>query len=49
MIIHVVKKLIKEKKTHMQMTEMDKKYISNEVKKLVKVIEKLIKVINERP
>jgi len=33
----------------MQMTEMDKKYISNEVKKLVKVIEKLIKVINERP
>jgi len=31
------------------MTEMDKKYISNEVKKLVKVIEKLIKVINERP
>ena len=32
----------------MQMTEMDKKYISNEVKKLVKVIEKLIKVINEK-
>ena len=40
--------MIKGKKIHMQMTEMDKKYISNEVKKLVNVIEKLIKVLEKK-